>query len=294
MQIAFDTTEDLSNAVDELFHHFPALLYYHLDSVAPFPGIQSHNGIEMYYIEAGFGNYLVGDQVYPLKPGTLMIIRPYTLHKVLQTDVDPIICRNVLMWKEAFIKDSWNEPLPYPLDDLPGDSCRVQFPPELQGRITNLYSSIHHELTRRNRGYEAVVHCLIKELLLLTYRQFHEEDKENRLQSHNDLPEEISFLVQYIGSNFHHDISLKELGRLVHLNPSYLSSAFHKYAGLTIMKFIAVKRLHHAKKLLRETKLSVTEIAYLSGFNSHSYFISMFKKTENQTPASYRRQYNRT
>jgi mannose-6-phosphate isomerase-like protein (cupin superfamily) len=130
MQVAFNTAEDLSHAVDELFSEFPFLLYYRLNSVAPYPGFQSHDGIEMYFIEEGSGNYLAGNQVYPLQPGTLMIVRPYTLHKVLQTEVNQVICRDVMMWKEQFIRSAWPVGVEYPLNVMPSDGCRIQFSPQ--------------------------------------------------------------------------------------------------------------------------------------------------------------------
>lgn len=291
IQVSFDTTEELSGAVDLIFKDFPVLLYYNLDSIAPYPGFQSHNGIEMYYIEKGTGNYLVGDHAYPLRPGSLMIIRPYTLHKVLQTDVNQIICRNVLMWKEPFLRTDWSGPLDYPLDRMPVECCHVQFDAGGQERVKHIYAGIQEELTGKKTGYEGILQCLVKELLLLAYRAYEQgQGSEETIRS--DIPEEISYLVQYIGSNFQQELSLKKLSGLVHMNSSYISSIFHKYTGMTINKFIAVKRIHHAKKLLRETKLSVTDIAYQCGFNNHSYFIKMFKKMELTSPAIYRRQHH--
>lgn len=268
------------------------LLYYQVDSVAPFLGFQSHNGIEMYYIEKGTGNYLVGDKTYPLQPGTLMIIRPHTLHKVLQTDINEIICRNVLMWKEEFLESGWERSAEFPLRRMSGECSHIRFAPGLHKRIQHIYASIHEELARRKTGYESILQCLIKELLLLAYRAYSDTDPNKPSPIADNIPKEISYLVQYISSNFHHsDMSLKKLSQLVHMNSSYLSNIFHKYTGTTLVKFVAVKRMHHAKKLLRETKLPVTDIAFQCGFNNHSYFIKMFKKAENLSPLAYRRQH---
>ncbi|MNL81108.1 HTH-type transcriptional activator Btr [compost metagenome] len=77
------------------------------------------------------------------------------------------------------------------------------------------------------------------------------------------------------------------------MNPSYLSTLFHKHMGMTLSRFITVKRLHYAKKLLRESSLSVTDIAYLSGFNHHTYFNRMFKKQEQISPLAYRKNHLR-
>lgn len=293
MQVAFQTAEDLSQAVEQVFRELPVLLYHKLDSVAPYSGFQSHNGIEMYFIESGSGVYLAGNRAHPLSPGTMMIIRPFTLHKVLQTDGVFNICRSVLMWKESLLKEHWPQEEPYPLLHMPEDCCRIQFSPAEAARVSGIYRSLQEEWSGRKSGFIPVMGCLIKELLLLAYRSYKEEDTDLPEPALPDLPGEISFLVQYIGEHFQNEMTLDALGERVHLNPSYLSSLFHKHMGLTLSKFIAVKRLHYAKKLLRETSLSVTDIAFQSGFNHHTYFNRMFKKQEQISPLAYRKNHQR-
>lgn len=294
MQVAFHTAEDLSAAVEHVFRELPVLLYHKLDSVAPYTGFQSHNGIEMYFIESGSGVYLAGDRAYPLSPGTLMIVRPFTLHKVLQTDGVFNICRSVLMWKESLLKEHWPSEEPYPLAHMSADCCRIQFDPPEAERVSGIYRSLQEEWSGRRAGFVQIMSCLIKELLLLAYRSYKEEDQLHPAPKLPDLPEEISTLVQYIGEHFQSELTLDALGERVHMNPSYLSSLFHKHMGMTLSRFITVKRLHYAKKLLRESALSVTDIAYQSGFNHHTYFNRMFKKQERLSPLAYRKNVERS
>lgn len=295
IQVSFETAEELSGAVDMIFQDFPVLLYYNLDSVAPYPGFQSHNGVEMYYIQKGSGNYWVSDRAYPLEQGSLMIIRPYTLHKVIQTEVEQILCRSVLMWKEEFLRTDWGGSLPFCLDLMPSDCCHVRFDPLQQERVAAIYSGIQQELSDKQIGCEDILNGLVKQLLILAYRVFEQQEQGmGSAAANSSIPDEISYLVQYIGANFHQELSLKKLSGLIHMNPAYTSSIFHKYTGTTINKFISIKRIHHAKKLLRETSLSVTDIAYQCGYNNHSYFIKMFKRMESTSPAIYRREHHKT
>ncbi|MCY7527885.1 helix-turn-helix transcriptional regulator, partial [Bacillus pumilus] len=48
-------------------------------------------------------------------------------------------------------------------------------------------------------------------------------------------------------------------------------------------------RVQQSLILLQETDFNITEIAYKVGFNSTSYFISMFKRIKNTTPLAYRK-----
>lgn len=288
MQIAFDTATELKEAIDDLFAEFPAALYYGLDSIAPFPDFQSHNGIEMYYVWSGSGGYLVGNRIYPLKPGSLMIVRPYTPHKVLQTDAAHNVCRHVLIWKEELIPSAALEQSFQPLKLHKHDCVHIQANPEQQTSIEAIYKQIQCELTQKNSGFDTMIRCYIQQLLTIAQRIDEQSERTDPSLTIPHVPKEIVYLVQYVGSYFQHRLTLTQLASLVHMNPPYLTSLFHKHTGFTLGKFIAQKRLHHAKKLLRETELSVSTIALECGFGGASYFIKLFKRQERMTPEAYR------
>lgn len=64
---------------------------------------------------------------------------------------------------------------------------------------------------------------------------------------------------------------------------------FKKHTGYTIGEFLTIKRIHHAKKLLRETQLKISEVCYQSGFNDGSHFAKVFKSHEKLTPHAFRK-----
>ena len=57
---------------------------------------------------------------------------------------------------------------------------------------------------------------------------------------------------------------------------------------MTIKEYCNNLKLEDARKLLAETNFSVTEIAYDSGFNDVSYFISLFKEKYGTSPLKFR------
>lgn len=59
--------------------------------------------------------------------------------------------------------------------------------------------------------------------------------------------------------------------------------------GVSASEFLNNERLKSAKRLLEESSLTISEIAYLSGFNSPNYFAKNFKKRFNFTPSDYRK-----
>ena len=81
-------------------------------------------------------------------------------------------------------------------------------------------------------------------------------------------------LLQRIGE----PITIKELARKVATNECYLKKGFKEMFGTTIFDFYQGQRMEHAKYLLYEKSLSVTDVAALLGYSSISHFSTAFKK----------------
>ena len=85
------------------------------------------------------------------------------------------------------------------------------------------------------------------------------------------------------------DINRIKIAEVMHLNPDYLSYCFHKEFEMTLTAYITLKRMDQAKYLLKNTTLSITEIADRVGIPNISYFYRQFKKATGKTPQQYRK-----
>jgi len=81
-------------------------------------------------------------------------------------------------------------------------------------------------------------------------------------------------LIQHIGE----PITIKELSRKVAMNECYLKKGFKEMFGTTIFEFYQSQRMEHAKFLLYEKGLSVTDVSMTLGYSSISHFSTAFKK----------------
>ncbi len=89
-------------------------------------------------------------------------------------------------------------------------------------------------------------------------------------------------------------LSVEDLAAELNCSPDYLSRRFHQETGKTIVQVINEKRIDYAAELLCKTQLSVSEVAYASGYTTASYFIKVFRKLKDQTPGEYRMKYVET
>lgn len=81
-------------------------------------------------------------------------------------------------------------------------------------------------------------------------------------------------LLQHIGE----PLTIKELSRKVAINECYLKKGFKELFGTTIFDFYQSQRMEHARYLLYEKGLSVTEVSVMLGYSSISHFSTAFKK----------------
>src|SRR5258706_7873099 len=92
-----------------------------------------------------------------------------------------------------------------------------------------------------------------------------EEDREKIIRSRE-------IMIQHIGE----PITIKELSRKVAINECYLKKGFKELFGTTIFDFYQQQRMEHAKYLLYEKSLSVTNVSDLLGYSSISHFSAAF------------------
>lgn len=83
-----------------------------------------------------------------------------------------------------------------------------------------------------------------------------------------------NILIEHIGN----PITIKALSRKVAMNECYLKKGFKEVFGSTIFEFYQNQRMDHAKYLLYDKGLSVTEVSMSLGYSSISHFSTAFKK----------------
>lgn len=99
----------------------------------------------------------------------------------------------------------------------------------------------------------------------------------------------IDFAMHYIHLNYQNDISISELSSLLGVSQSYLFRIFKEATGLSPKQYLSNYRLLQAKKLLRETSLSVSQVAASVGCPDALAFSRFFSSREKISPQKYRR-----
>lgn len=104
----------------------------------------------------------------------------------------------------------------------------------------------------------------------------------------------VILAMDYIYDHLHSKISIQDMAEEIDLSTSYLSRLFHSEVGVTISAYILVKRVETAQNMLKYSDYPSADIGNYLAFNSHSHFISAFKKYTGMTPGEYRKKYYRS
>lgn len=94
------------------------------------------------------------------------------------------------------------------------------------------------------------------------------------------------YVQEYLGSE---ELSVKFLAALLHCSADYLSNLFRCETGQRLTNYINRERIKAARNMLRNTTLSISEVAYALGFESQAYFSRVFKQVTMKTPSEFRK-----
>jgi AraC-like DNA-binding protein len=112
---------------------------------------------------------------------------------------------------------------------------------------------------------------------------------ENAESSHTSVTKRYFELsVNYIKANLHLPITVNDMCRVCYITQPYLYRIFKEECGVSPKQYITSCKISEAKRLLEQTSLSVSRIAYALGFSSVMDFSKFFSKQTGKSPTEYR------
>ena len=139
------------------------------------------------------------------------------------------------------------------------------------------------EAAENTEQVEALIPRMIRHYCLLVQR--------HSLASYSAI---IRSCLNYIDFHYMEPLSLDSLAARFSVNKNYLSARFHKEKGTTVTEYINQIRVLRATGLLRNSSLSVQQVAEQCGFADGNYFTRIFRKIQGITPNEYRKSVTRT
>lgn len=146
------------------------------------------------------------------------------------------------------------------------------------------------EPVKRAALYQSIYDCQTLQEIEAAVRRSITHYLELRMERSTDKNAKlVNQVCQIIDKTYHEPITIQSLSGQVYLSPNYLRSIFRDKTGMTIHDYLTRIRLEKAKEMLADPSLKVQDIAQKIGYESTSYFISLFLKNQGVTPNEYRK-----
>lgn len=281
------TNENLYVAVTAFY----ALSLTHFDMPT-----HSHNSLEIMYVTKGSCKVKTNDQEYLLKERQFIYLNTQTPHRLMISGEQCSILNLEFQFQKEktqihvleLLKKSKDTDILYHMTDtyrIGNDTKNVGY--ALKDFISHLTSTIPYTNNCRNYNMDTS-----KEqgylLQLLFLRMMLEVASCLR---HDTAVAGLKYLKKacnYITEHLTEEIRIPAIAESVGINKSYLHLLFSQYFHCTITEYINRKRLEQAVFLLRNSTLSITEIAFHTGYNNRQHFGNMFEKYYKMSPKAYR------
>lgn len=250
----------------------------------------THDYIEVVYMCAGETTHIINGQKVVLRAGELLFLSQNARQEIYPAGEGDIAVNFITLPQffdntiamlddeetplKKFIVDclrNQNSDTPYLLfevsDILP-----------IQNLVENLIWTLFNGVQNKRKINQTTMGLLFLQLLNYT----------DRLSYTNKQEEMVLWTLKYVEEHYN-DGSLGELANLLHYDFAWLSREIKRKMGKTYTELVQEKRLSQACYFLKNTNLSVDDIAIQVGYDNVSYFHRLFKKDFGMTPHRYRK-----
>lgn len=253
----------------------------------------THLYYEVFIFHGGECKYLIGNQMYELESGDIIVMDGRQLHKPILTGDPDNYDRSIV----EFSCD-WILPLleymdlafllkPFQLNHhtVYKTENNRQFV-EIENYVQKLETITKSSLSIEERNKRLKIKLIDFLFLIWDLKPFKVKKTEN-------LTDEKALYIQavldFIEENYRRKITLQEIADHVNLSKSYIVHLFKEQTGFTIMEYIMQYRLIQSMHLLNmNPEMPIKEVAYICGFESSAHYSRFFKENVGLPPKKYR------
>ena len=246
--------------------------------------VHHHDFYEVYYLLDGQVEYWVDGRIIRMEPGDLLLINPQELHRPLVGSEMDRYERIVLWINKDYLEllASGKNKLSRCFDQsLPNRICPADAErPILKARMRELVQ----EYYGRDFGSNICAQGLFLQLMVQLNRlAVKTEDPDGEAQQLSPL---IQRTMSYIRENISSPLSLEEIAGRLYVSKYHLSHAFSREVGVSLYRYIMLRRLLLARQLLLAGQ-GAGQVSINCGFSDYASFYRAFKSEYGVSPRAY-------
>jgi AraC-like DNA-binding protein len=275
----------------DLLRNYPDFAIQYIKKTEPksMPDTHFHEHFEIYYQLSGEKYYFIKDRSYYIKKGDIVIINKGIIHKTTYAGAN-VYERILINFKEEFISNIISKVVDIDLlDCFKKELFICNVPLKSQEYIETLLFEMINEFNNKLTGFNTCIKALMIKLLVFLNRYNYKNIEKFSSESPISMHSRISEITKYINEFYNTPINLDLLSSKFNMSPCYISRVFKSVVGLSFVDYLNLTRIKKSQKLLKGSKLTITDIAFEVGFQNTTHFERVFKSMLGVTPLRYRK-----
>lgn len=251
-----------------------------------------HDHYEIVYVYNGKGTFFIGDVFYDMQQGDVFLIPNNTIHRALPNKDDPVTSTIIFFSPTLIYKDVVDDSFSYlHLFDLTKKSknYKISLPQKEQEKLEEQLELILQETNSRSMGSRHACLLIVHQIILDLYR-IRINGKQELSEGKSYSSEWMKDILIYINEHMDEPLTLTILAQKALVSTAHFSRVFKETTGIGLVVYLNTKRIIKAKELLLETNHTIAHIAEMCGFESMPQFYRTFKKYNEKTPATFRKE----
>lgn len=257
-----------------------------------------HTSFEISLFKQGHGFYRTKEKNYEINPGDIFFFSTNEEHYITEiSEPDDMLIMNIhidprFLWmNDSLISSRRFTDIFFNRSDQFENKLDAHAP--AAGHIRELMLEIEREFMGEMDSFEVMVKLHLFEVLTCFIRCSDNSDAHQENKEQMELTFEkflcINRAIDYIDNHFTELLTLEMLAKTAGFSKTHFGALFKRMIGMSPWDYINLKRINHARELIKTTNLPVETIALESGYNNTTLFNRIFKKIVGLTPSEIRK-----
>ena len=241
----------------------------------PMSFMHHHRTYEIFYVISGEREYFIEKDFFMAKEGDFVLVPKNMLHRTAGKGADRI----VIYFSDIFLETYFSKELIESV--LSGFKPKIFHPNEESAKKSRDLLSALLSASQADCEQTLLASYLFQLLFLLN-------SEENLAQRSNEKDSRLQEMLEFINKNFASIIGIDEIANTFYISKYHLCRTFAKEMGVTLINYLNTVKIRAACDMIRQSNMSMTDIALNCGFNSSAYFCKVFKQETGLTPREYK------
>lgn len=242
--------------------------------------VHKHDFMELVFVFSGTCIHTVEGQSFQQGAGTFTIVNSYTKHELVASP--DCLCLTIKVRIDTF-RD-------FHIPNLPLLAVPVSFNCGDDTFMRDMLLTIYEQQTNEACYHDEIMSLLLQSVLIYCMQNF--RDTVKFLYAGTKLEGRMLEITNYMFENYQ-NVTLRGLARHFGYSEPYLCKLFREETDTTFTKILRKFKLEQAKKLLQTTDKRLNEICDTVGYSDTTQFIRDFKQQYGNTPAKYRKAFQK-